>query len=206
MAEGASVDQQSEAAANAVPVTWHYSPLVWDRVADYLDEGDVLVAEGDDWRYTIDPVCGNDRAIIGYQVSGGDSESSSQIGAAQIGGKRGEPTLAKAKAAAEADYASRYCEAERFLDDLLDNWEGDDGEQTHRNEQGRIMCRVDEPAVDEVEVVVTLRDDGDGYDTARRSVTVSLRTVLSFSYNGDADGLVDDLRRLIRLEVRNESL
>ncbi|WP_131813705.1 hypothetical protein [Mycolicibacterium fortuitum] len=200
--DAARTDQQSGAAANAVPVTWHYAPLVWGQDTDCLDEDVVWEAEGDDWRYTIDLVQGSDGAIIGYHVSGGDYESGDQIGSVQIDGKRGELTLDKAKAAADANYASRYCEAEQFLDELLDDWEDDDGVRTHRNEQGRIVCPMNELGVDEVEVVVTLSDYGDGYDPASRSVTVSLRTVLSFSANGDPGGLVDDLRRLIRLELQ----
>ncbi|QRY53812.1 hypothetical protein [Mycolicibacterium septicum] len=196
------VDQQSRAAASAVPVTGHYAPLVWDGDTDGLDEGGVLEAEGDDWRYTIDPVQGSDGAIAGYHVSGRDCESGDQIGSVQIDGKRGELTLETAKAAADANYASRYCEAEQFLDELLDDWEDDDGVRNHRNEQGGIVCPMNELDVDEVEVVVTLADYGDGYDPASRSVTVCLRTVLSFSANGDPGGLVDDLRRLIRLEVQ----
>lgn len=62
-----------------------------------------------------------------------------------------------------------------------------------------MVCRVNLPDIDEVEVVVTLQDYGDGYDANSRRATVSLRTVLSYSYNGDREGLVDDLRRLIRL-------
>ncbi|MBU8817849.1 hypothetical protein KL864_18280 [Mycolicibacterium goodii] len=172
---------------------------------DFLAEDDVLEAEGDDWKYTICPALGSDGAIIGYQVSGGDNDSSDHFGSVRFGGEKGERTLEEAKAAAAADYASRYCEAEQFLDDLLGHWVNDDGVQTRRNQEGRIVCPVGEPGIDEVEVVVTLQDYGDGYDAASRSVTVSLRTLLSFLHDGDSDGLVDDLRRLIRLECERRS-
>lgn len=62
------------------------------------------------------------------------------------------------------------------------------------------MCRVDEPGFEEVEVVATL-GGCDGYDVRGRSVTLSLRTILSYSYNGDPGGLLDEVRRLIRMET-----
>lgn len=204
--EGASASEQAPAGVGQVPVSWHFAPLVWVHDADYFDGDDALEAAGDDWQYKIHPVHESAGGIIGYQVSGGDYESSDQIGSAEVGGKRGELSLTGAKAAAEANYASRYCEAERFLDDLLDAWGDEYGPRTYRNEQGRIVCRVDESGIDEVEVVVSLRDYADGYDAARRSASVSLRTVLSFSHHGDPGGLVDDLRRLIRLESRGRGL
>jgi hypothetical protein len=141
--------------------------------------------------------------IVGYRVSGGDYESGDEFGSALIGGEIGESTLDKAKFAAEADYASRYREAEGFLDGLLADWDDDDGPRTRRNEKGRIECQIDEPGLEKVEVVATLRDYGDCYDANERSVSVCLRTLLSHSSNGDREALVDEIRRLIRLETRS---
>ncbi|MCV7421391.1 hypothetical protein H7K45_12640 [Mycobacterium yunnanensis] len=188
-------------AGHSPPTSSVAHQLTWDRDADYLDADDSLEAQGDDWRYTIYPVPGREGETVGYHVSGGDNDSNDEIGSLVLDGRRGELTLPEARAAAEANYASRYREAEQFLDEILDGSEDDDGVPlTRRNDHGNIMCRVDEAGVNEVEVVVTLRDYGDGYDAANRRVTVSLRTVLSYTYNGDREGLVDDVRRLIRLE------
>jgi hypothetical protein len=186
------------------PISPHYAPLEWDRDTDYLDGDDCIEAQGDDWRYTISPVRGNNDEVIGFQVSGGDYETGDEFGSSLIGGRVGEPTLIKAKAAAAEDYASRYREAEQFLDDLLDDWDDDDDRpRTRRNDRGRIVCRVDEPGIEEVEVVATLRDY-DGYNPGGRSVALSLRAILRYSYNGDRDGLLDELRRLIRIETRSD--
>ncbi|KQY07962.1 hypothetical protein ASD37_08290 [Mycobacterium sp. Root135] len=193
---GAAVGESPASARNT-------HQLIWDRDAAHLDGDDFLEAQGDDWKYTIYPVCGHDGETIGYHVSGGDNDSRDDIGSTLLYGKRGELTLPKARAAAEANYVSRYREAEQFLDDLLDDWEDDDGDPlTRRNDSGRIVCRVDVAGIDEVEVVVTLHDYGDGFDATSRRATVSLRTVLAYSYNGDREGLIDDLGRLIRLESR----
>jgi hypothetical protein len=146
-------------------------------------------------------VRGNNDEIIGFQVSGGDYESGADFGSKLIGGRIGELTLVKAKAAAAEDYASRYREAEQFLDELLDNWDDDDRPRTRRTDRGCLLCRVDEPSIEEVEVVATLRDC-DSYDVGGRSIALSLRTILSYSYNGDREGLLDELRRLIRRETR----
>lgn len=97
--------------------------LIWDRDAQSLDDDDYLEAQGDDWRYIIHPLHGPDGRTVGYRISGGDNDSSEEIGSSIIDGKKGELTLPKAKAAAEANYASRYREAEQFLDELLDGWE-----------------------------------------------------------------------------------
>lgn len=59
----------------------------------------------------------------------------------------GELTLDIAKAAAAANYASRYCEAEQLLDGLLDDWDDDDGPRTRRSDPGHFLCRVDEPGI-----------------------------------------------------------
>ena len=197
-----AVGEEHGSAARQTPVSPHYAPLEWERDTDYLDGDDGIAAEGDDWRYTIYPVHGTDDEVIGYRVSGGDYESGDEFGSSLVGGKVGELTLAKAKAAAAADYASRYCEAEGFLDGLIDDWDDDDGPRTRRNDQGRIVCRVDEPGIEEVEVVATLADY-DRYYASGRSVALSLRTILSFNYNGDRDALLDELRRLIRRDTRS---
>lgn len=112
--------EQSDARES--PVSPHYAALEWEPDTDYLDGDDGLAAEGDDWRYTIHPVHGADDEVIGYRVSGGDYESGSEFGSSLVGGKIGELTLVEAKAAAARDYASRYREAEGFLDGLLDDW------------------------------------------------------------------------------------
>lgn len=189
--------------SSRAPVSPYYTPLEWQPDTDNLDDDDALAAAGEDWMYRIAPVRGQHDDIIGYRVSGGDYESGDQFGSAQIGGEIGELTLEMAKAAANADYLSRYLEAEGFLDGLLDDWDDDDdeGPRTRRDAQGRIVCRVDEPGLDEVEVVATLRDYGDGYDAADRSVAVCVRTLLSYSYTGDRDALLDEIHRLIRFEI-----
>lgn len=173
--------------------------LIWNRDVHSIDGDDSLEAQGEDWRYAIYPALGPDGNIIGYHVTGGDIDSSDDIGSVMIDGKRGELTLAEAKAAAEANYADRYREAERFLDDLLGDWDDDDGTSTCRSNDGRIICQADDPDVDGVEVVVTLQDYADAYDSATRRAFVCLRTVLSYSYNGDAGGLIDFVRQLVRL-------
>jgi len=193
----AAADEEHGRAARESPVSPHDAPLEWEPDTDYLDGDDGLAAEGDDWRYTIHPVHGTDDEVIGYRVSGGDYESGSEFGSALVGGKVGELTLVEAKAAAAKDYASRYCEAEGFLDGLLDDWEDDDGPLTRQNDQGHLVCRVDLPGLEEVEVVATLRDY-DGYSSSGQRVSLSLRTILSYSYNGDPGGLLDQVRRLIR--------
>jgi len=198
----AAVNESSESAVGDTPVSPYYAPLEWDQDADYLDGDDGLAAESDDWRYAIHPVHGKNDETIGYRVSGGDSESGAEFGSSLIGGKVGELTLDRAKDAAAADYASRYCEAEHFLHGLLDDWDDDDGPRTRRSDQGRIVCRVDESGVEEVEVVATLRDYGDHYDVGSRTVALSLRTILGYSDNGDREGLLDWLRSLIRREAR----
>ncbi|WP_197379983.1 hypothetical protein [Mycolicibacterium mengxianglii] len=180
------------------PVSSNYAPLEWGE-GDDVDE---LSAWSDDWTYSITAVRRDDDTIIGYRISGGDVESGDDFGSSLIDGERGERTLEEAKAAAQADYSGRYREADQFLDDLLGDWEDDGNPMTRRNDQGRIVCRVDEPGIDEVEVVSTLVDYGDGYDAKSRIVSVCLRTLLSFSHNGDSYGLVDDIHRIIRLQLR----
>lgn len=175
--------------------------LIWDRDIDSIDAEAILEAQSDDWRYAIYPVVGPGGDIIGYHVTGGDNDESDDLGSVMIDGKRGELTLADARAAAEANYADRYGEAEQLLDDLLGDWD-DDGTSTSRNDDGRIICRTNDPDVDGVQVVVTLQDYADAYDSATRRAFVCLRTVLSYSYNGDAGGLIDFVRQLIRLEAR----
>lgn len=197
-----AVDEEHGSATMVTPVSPHYAPLEWDGDAVDPDEDDGIVAQGADWRYAIHPVCGTDGVVIGYRVWGGDYESGEEFGSSLIGGEPGELTIVNAKAAASADYRSRYLEAEHFLDNLLDDWNDDDGPRTRRNDQGRIVCRVDEPGITEVEVVATLRDY-DGYDASGRIVAVSLKTILSFTYNGDRNSLLDELRRLIRLDARS---
>jgi hypothetical protein len=189
--------------AKEVPVSPHYAPLEWDHDVDSLDEDDGLAARGDDWSYSIYPVRGKRDQILGYRVSGGDIESGDDLGSTLIDGKSGELTLEKAKSAAQADYASRYREADQFLDDLLGAWEDDDGTQSCRNDQGRIIYRLGETDIDEVEVAVTLRDYADYYDAGSRTATVSLRTVLAYSSNGDPAGLLDFVCQLIRLETQS---
>lgn len=192
----------AEEAQGSAPTSPHYGPLEWGPDADYLDGDDGIAAEGEDWRYTIHPVRGMDDEVIGYRVSGGDCETGSEFGSALVGGSVGELTVVEAKMAAANDYASRYCEAEGFLDGLLDDWEDDDGPLSRRNPQGRIVCRVDEPGLKEVEVVATLQDYGDEYDAADQRVTVSLRTILGYNHNGDRDALLDEVRGLIRRQPR----
>lgn len=182
------------------PVSSNYAPLDWGEDDD-IDE---LSAWSDDWTYSITAVRRDDDAIIGYRISGGDIESGDDLGSLLIEGERGERTLEEAKASAQADYAGRYREADQFLDDLLGDWEDDDGNpMTRRTDQGRIVCRVNEPGIDEVEVVSTLVDYGDGYDAKSRIVSVCLRTLLSFSHHGDPGGLVDDIHRIVRLQLRS---
>ena len=182
-------------AAIETPVSPYYRPLMWDQDFDNYDDDDAIAAQGDDWTYRSCPVRGDDDEVIGYRVSGGDWESGDEFGSSLIGGDLGELTLAKAKAAALAHYASRYLEADQFLDDLLGDYEDDDGRRTRRNDQGRIVCRVDLPGVDEVEVVATLGDCRDGYDPNNRRVTLCLRTILAC--NGDRSLALDQLGRII---------
>jgi hypothetical protein len=199
---GQAVTSERLAASNP-PISPHYAPLEWDRDVDHLDGDDSIEARGDDWQYTISPVCGSDQEVIGFRVSGGDYETGDEFGSSLIGGRVGELTLAKAKAAADADYASRYREAEQFLDDLLDDWDDDDYRpRTRRNDSGRIVCRVDSPDVEEVEVVATLGDSK--YNVGGLSLALSLRTILSYTYSGDRDGLLDEMHRLIRIATRDD--
>ena len=162
----------------------NYSQLVWDSDAESLEEGDVLKAQGDDWTYEISPIYGDDGEVRGYRVSGGDIDSGDTFGSSMIDGEFGELTLAKAKTAAEAHYAARYLEAEALLEGLAE-----------RDERGKLVCQVDESGVNKVEVVSTLRDEGDYYDVRGR-VTICLRTILSCG--GDRGVLLDELRRIIR--------
>lgn len=196
-------DTDSQSVAGPAPVSPHYAPLQWEPDADNLDDDGALAAQSEDWTYRIVPVRGGDDDIIGYRVSGGDYESGDEFGSALVGGEIGEPTLEKAKLAADANYASRFREAEEFLDQLLGDWNDDEGQRTRRNERGRILYQVDEAGLDGVEVVATLRDYGDGYDADDRTVSVCLRTLLSHSYNGDRDALVNEIRRLIGLDTGN---
>lgn len=191
-------DDDPARASGAAPVSPNYAPLQWEPDADNLDDDGALAAKSEDWTYRIVPVRGNDNEIIGYRVSGGDYESGDQFGTALIGGEIGELTLDKAKVAADANYAARYREAEEFLGSVFGDWDGDDGPRTWRNERGRIVCRIDEPGLDDVEIVATLRDYGDAYDAKHRRFSVCVRTLLSYSYSGDRDALVDEMRRLIR--------
>jgi hypothetical protein len=165
-------------------VAQNYSRLVWDDDSESLAEDDVLKAQGDDWTYEISPICGVDGDVRGYRVSGGDVDSGDAFGSSMIDGEIGELTLAEAKAVAETNYAARYLEAEVLLESLIE-----------RDDQGKLVCRVDEPGLDKVEVVATLRDEGDFYD-GRGHVTVCLRTILSCG--GDRSVLLDELRRIIR--------
>lgn len=188
-----------------LPASPYYAPLEWNPDSDYLDADDGLAADGEDWRYTIEPIRDEDGHIVGYRVHGGDIDSGDELGSLKIDGQSGELTLEAAMAAANENYLDRYLEAETFLDDLLDGWEDEDGVLVRRNERGRLVCRVAEPGVEEVEVVATLRDYGEEYDADSRSVALCLRTILSFSNNGDREALVDDLRRIIRLETQRRS-
>ena len=162
----------------------NYSQLVWGGDLESLDEDDVLKAQGDDWTYEISPICGDGGEVRGYRVSGGDIDSGDAFGSSMIGGEIGELTLAKAKTAAEAHYAARYLEVEALLAGLVG-----------RDDQGKLVCQVDEPGVDKVEVVASLRDEADYYD-GRGRVTVCLRTILSCG--GDRGVLLDELHRIIR--------
>ncbi|KGI66853.1 hypothetical protein EU78_04510 [Mycolicibacterium rufum] len=196
-------DDESGDTAASTPLSPHYAPLQWESDADNLDDEDALAAASEDWTYRIAPIRGKGDHIIGYRVSGGDYESGDEFGSALVGGEVGELTLDRAKAVADANYAARFREAEGFLDGLLADWDDDDGPRTRRNEHGRLVCRIGESGLDEVEVVATLRDYGDGYDADGRSYSVCLRTLLSYSSNGDREGLVDEVRRLISLETRS---
>jgi hypothetical protein len=183
------------AVGNETPVSPHYSPLEWHEDSSNLDDEEAIAAESDDWVYHIWPVRAGDGAVIGYRVSGGDYESGDDFGSSLIDGKPGERTLQKAKAAAQANYASRYREADEFLDALLGHLEDEDGPRTRRNGQGRIMCRVDEPGIDEVEVVASLRDGFDDYDA------VCVRTLLACG--GDGSLLLEAVCDMIRRKVES---
>jgi hypothetical protein len=173
----------------------------WNEDPNNFDNDDAIAAEGHDWTYHICPVRGENDEVIGYQVAGGDFESGDHhFGSSLVDGEPGELTLQKAKASAQANYASRYLEADKFLDGLLGDWEDDDGLRTRWNELGRIMCRVDELEIGEVEVVATLQDYGDGYNAGNCRVTVCLRTILS--WESDPGGLLDELHQIIRREIQ----
>lgn len=192
-----SVDEATGKSEAATPVSPHYRPLEWGYDADDVDDEDAIAAQGEDWTYRVRPVRGADDEIIGYRISGGDIESGDHdFGSALIGGEIGELTLSGARGAAQADYAARYLEAEAFLGGLLLDWEDDDGPRTRVDEHGRFLCRVDESAVGEVEVVATLRDFGDRYDARDRRVTLCLRTILS--YTGGYGDMLEDVGNLIR--------
>lgn len=188
-------------AAQAAPVSPHYRQLQW--VADDRDtDDDGLIAEGDDWTYSIGPVRQGADEVIGYRVSGGNNESgTTKFGSSLVGGMPGELTLEKAKAVAQQDYSSRYLEADRFLDGLLCDLADDDGPRTRRNDRGRIMCRIDDPGIDEVEVVSTLEDYGDGYDAVNRRVTICLRTLMIC--NSDPGVLLEVVDHILRRQARS---
>lgn len=181
------------------PVSPHYGQLRWHIDEWNSDDEDAIVAETDDWSYHVWAVRGDDETVIGYRVDGGDNESGDEFGSLVIEGQAAEAALDEAKTAAQANYAFRYREAEGFLDELLDDFVDDSGPRTHRNEQGRIICRVDDLSVDEVEVVATLRDYFDDYDPPARRVTVCLRTVLSCG--GDRSLLLEVVTDLVREAV-----
>lgn len=193
---GASTDDRREGTGESETPAL----LIWERDIDSIDADAILEAQGEDWRYAIYPALGPDGDTVGYHVTGGDNDSGDDIGSVIIHGKKGELTLAEAKAAAEANYADRVREAEQLLDDLLGDWD-DDGTQTRRSDDGRIICLANDLDIDGVESVVTLQDYVDTYDSATRRATVCLRTVLSYSDSGDAGGLVDFVRQLIRLDT-----
>lgn len=170
------------AAAGDDQMASNYSPLQWDNDARSLMQGEVITAQSDDWTYEVSPICGDDDEVIGYRVTGGDFESGDRFGSSLIRGEIGEFTLSDAKAAAEANYAARYREAEDLLADLCE-----------RDEYGRLVCQLDETGVEKVGVVATLRDWGDRYN-ADGTVTICLRTILTCS--GDPSVLRDEVRRI----------
>ena len=171
-------------------IHWH-----WDSdCPDCVDDDDALAGQAyeDDWTYHICPIRRDDE-IVGYQVSGGDAETGDMLGWSN-GGPLIEPTLAKAKAAAEASYAERCRDVSGLLDDYLDDGTDDDGLHIWRDQGGAVVCRVDEPDGEEVYIDVTLKDSGDYGGSG--SVTLCLRTFLSCG--GSRRSLIEEVRRLIR--------
>ncbi len=168
----------------------------WDEECPHCDgEKDTLAAQasGDDWIYCICPIRKDGGEIIGYRVSGGDVESGEMLSFFQPSGQLIKPTLAKAKATAEASYAERFAEVDGFLDAFLDKGQ-DDGLHIWRD--GAVFCQIDESDPDGIQVDVTLKDYGDsgGYG----AVTLCFRTI---SGCFDRQSLVDEVRRLLHYDV-----
>ncbi|MBX9918561.1 MAG: hypothetical protein K2Y33_01830 [Mycolicibacterium frederiksbergense] len=191
--------ESGNSSVSRLPVSPHYSPLEWLNDEWNMDYEDAIAATGDDWTYQIWPVHSDSGSVMGYRVHGGDPESGCDLGSALIDGERGEVNLEDAKATAQTDYASRYCEAEDFLNRVLGVASDDDGPLAHYNEQGRIVCRVDVPGMDEVEVVATLKDEFDDFDPDNRTVTVCLRTLMR--NGGDCSLLLE----VIDFEIHRKS-
>jgi len=176
------------------PASPHYQPLIW--TGDETGEEHLEIeAHGDDWTYTIRSVTDGDE-IIGYEIRGGDMEESDTIGSLNIDGERGERTLQDAKAAAQANYADRYLEAEDCLFRIVSGYEDDEGRPlARRGAQGRLFCRV-EKLGGEIEIAATLVDDGDFFDATAQHWAVCPRSINHYSYSGDwLEGIYDDARR-----------
>lgn len=187
-------DKHHESADAPEPTSPHYQPLVWSGDESDMDELEIE-AHSDDWIYQIWSVNGENGELLGYQIRGGDVDESDNIGSLNIDGERGERTLEDAKAAAQANYAGRYCEAERLLFDAVSGYQDDDGHPlTRRDAAGRIFCRV-ELMGGEVEIAATLSDYADSFDVTGRCWIVCLRSILVYLNGGDwLEGMHDDMR------------
>jgi hypothetical protein len=188
-------DVESPAGSPAEPA--ETGMLDWELDEECPDcdgDDDALTAQAsdDDWTYHICPIRGDGGEIVGYRVSGGDTESGERLGFFQPGGELVKPTLAEAKAAAEASYAERFNEVDGFLDAFLDNGQ-DDGLHIWRD--GAVFCQIDESDPDGIQIDVTLKDYGDS--GGHGAVTLCFRTI---SGCFDRHSLVEEVRGLVGLD------
>ncbi len=151
----------------------------WESQWSYDSDEDVVIAAeiNVEFRYYICRVRDDDGEILGYRIAFDNVELGYDlIGSVVIAGEPAERTMEEAKAAAEAHCASWLGESHLTLEqDLLtvvSAWKDKDGNpRIRRDEHGRIFYRADEPDVGEIEIAVTI--DEEGFDAPTRRWTVS---------------------------------